>query len=87
MGDKLALTRRIIGPWYGAAPAELKDTILAIARLEHAAREARKAIVGNMDEATARRIIVAGFGDSSPLPGIDPADARNRRVEVQLTLK
>ena len=51
------------------------------------AREARKAIVGNMDEATARRIIVAGFGDSSPLPGIDPADARNRRVEVQLTLK
>ena len=51
------------------------------------AREARKAIVGTMDEATARRIIVAGFGDSSPLPGIDPADARNRRVEVQLTLK
>ena len=51
------------------------------------AREARKAIVGNMDEATARRIIVAGFGVSSPLPGIDPADARNRRVEVQLTLK
>ena len=51
------------------------------------AREARKAIVGNMDEATARRIIVAGYGDSSPLPGIDPADARNRRVEVQLTLK
>lgn len=51
------------------------------------AREARKAIVGNIDEATARRIIVAGYGDSSPLPGIDPADARNRRVEVQLTLK
>ena len=51
------------------------------------ARDARKAIVGNMDEATARRIIVAGYGDSSPLPGIDPADARNRRVEVQLTLK
>lgn len=51
------------------------------------AREARKAIVGNIDEVTARRIIVAGYGDSSPLPGIDPADARNRRVEVQLTLK
>lgn len=50
------------------------------------AREARKAIIGNLNEATARRIIVAGYGDSSPLPGINPADARNRRVEVQLTL-
>ena len=50
------------------------------------AREARKAIIGTLDEATARRIIVAGYGDSSPLPGIDPSDARNRRVEVQLTL-
>lgn len=51
------------------------------------AREARKAIIGKLDENTARRIIVAGYGDSSPLPGIEPADARNRRVEVQLTLK
>lgn len=51
------------------------------------AREARKAIVGNLDERTARRVIVAGYGDSSPLPGVDPADPRNRRVEVQLTLK
>lgn len=50
------------------------------------AREARKAIVGHLDENTARRIIVAGYGDSSPLPGVDPADARNRRVEVQLAL-
>lgn len=31
------------GRGFDAAPAELKDTILAIARLEHAAREARKA--------------------------------------------
>lgn len=51
------------------------------------AREARKAIIGRLDESTARRIIVAGYGDSSPLPGINPADARNRRVEVQLTLQ
>lgn len=51
------------------------------------AREARKAIVGKLDEKTARRVIVAGYGDSSPLPGINPADARNRRVEVQLTLQ
>lgn len=50
------------------------------------AREARKAIIGNLDELTARRIVVAGYGDSSPLAGIDPGDARNRRVEVQLTL-
>lgn len=50
------------------------------------AREARKAMIGQLDEGTARRIVVAGYGDSSPLPGIDPADARNRRVEVQLTL-
>lgn len=51
------------------------------------AREARKAIVGKLDDSAARRIIVAGYGDSSPLPGLDPADAKNRRVEVQLTLK
>ena len=50
------------------------------------AREARKALIGNLDSDTARRIIVAGYGDSSPLAGIDPADARNRRVEVQLTI-
>lgn len=31
------------GRGFDAAPAELKDTILAIVRLEHAAREARKA--------------------------------------------
>lgn len=46
------------------------------------AREARKALIGNIDEETARRIVVAGYGDSRPLPGIDPSDSRNRRVEV-----
>ncbi|MDH5859194.1 OmpA/MotB family protein [Lampropedia aestuarii] len=50
------------------------------------AREARKALVGALNEQEAKRIIVAGYGDSSPLPGVDPADARNRRVEVQLAL-
>jgi len=31
----------------------------------------------------AKRVIVAGYGDSQPLPNIDPSDERNRRVEVQ----
>lgn len=36
---------------------------------------------------TAQRIVVAGYGDSRPLPGLNPTDARNRRVEVQLALE
>jgi chemotaxis protein MotB len=50
------------------------------------AREARRALVGTLDATTAQRIVVAGYGDSRPLPGISPADSRNRRVEVQLIL-
>lgn len=50
------------------------------------AREARRALIGYLDEETAQRIVVAGYGDSRPLPGVDPADPRNRRVEVQLVL-
>ena len=47
------------------------------------AREARRLLIGHMSEEVARRVVVAGFGDSHPLPGIDPADAKNRRVEVR----
>lgn len=51
------------------------------------AREARRALIGALDPATAQRIIVAGYGESRPLPGVDPADSRNRRVEVQLVIE
>lgn len=47
------------------------------------AREARKLLIQMLDEQQAKRVIVAGFGDSQPLPGIEPGDERNRRVEVQ----
>lgn len=51
------------------------------------AREARRALIGTLDADTARRIVVAGYGDSRPLQGLDPADSRNRRVEVQFLLE
>lgn len=47
------------------------------------AREARKLLIGKLNAATAKRVIVAGYGDSQPLKGIPPEDARNRRVEVK----
>ncbi|MBN3757448.1 OmpA family protein [Paraburkholderia sp. Tr-20389] len=47
------------------------------------AREARRALIGTIDEVAARRIVVAGYGESRPLQGLDPADPKNRRVEVQ----
>jgi chemotaxis protein MotB len=47
------------------------------------AREARRLLIGGMSDDVARRVVVAGFGDSHPLSGINPEDARNRRVEVK----
>ena len=47
------------------------------------AREARKLIIELLEPGQAKRVIVAGYGDSQPLPEIDPADEHNRRVEVQ----
>ena len=47
------------------------------------AREARKFIVGDLAQAFARRVIVAGYGDSQPIPGVEPEDARQRRIEVR----
>ncbi len=46
------------------------------------AREARRYLIGSLDADSARRIVVAGYGDSKPLPNINPADSKNRRVEV-----
>ena len=50
------------------------------------AREARKFIVGDLKTAIARRVIVAGYGDSQPIPGVPPEDARQRRIEVRFVL-
>jgi chemotaxis protein MotB len=47
------------------------------------AREARKLIVGGLDSASAKRVVVAGYGDSQPVSGIAPEDARQRRIEVR----
>lgn len=51
------------------------------------AREARRALIGSLDNGVARRVVVAGYGDSRPLPGLDPADSKNRRVEVQFLIE
>lgn len=46
------------------------------------AREARRYLIGSLDDEAARRIVVAGYGESKPLHGIDPSSSKNRRVEV-----
>jgi chemotaxis protein MotB len=51
------------------------------------AREARLALIGALDPKAARRVIVAGYGESRPLPGLDPRDSKNRRVEVQFMVE
>ncbi|MDI4479555.1 OmpA family protein [Moraxella osloensis] len=50
------------------------------------AREARKLLVGKLDEITAKRVIVAGYGDSQPIEGISPEDSSNRRVVVRFAI-
>jgi chemotaxis protein MotB len=51
------------------------------------AREARRALIGTLDAGAARRVVVAGYGESRPLQGVDPADPKNRRVEVQFLME
>ena len=51
------------------------------------AREARKLLIGQLDPSIAKRIIVAGYGDSQPIKGIPAEDDANRRVEVRLALE
>lgn len=50
------------------------------------AREARKLLIGKLDDITSKRVIVAGYGDSQPLPNHSPTDAKNRRVEVKFSI-
>ena len=50
------------------------------------AREARRALVGTLDPETLKRIVVAGYGESRPLKGLNPSDSKNRRVEVQFVM-
>ncbi|MCO4857409.1 OmpA family protein [Herbaspirillum sp. WGmk3] len=47
------------------------------------AREARLLLIGRSAPEAARRVIVAGYGDSQPLQGLAASDERNRRVEVR----
>ena len=47
------------------------------------AREARRLLIGHSGIEAARRVVVAGYGDSHPLSGLDPSDERNRRVELR----
>ncbi len=51
------------------------------------AREARNVLLGDMDEMYGNRIIVAGYGYSKPLPGLDPGNAANRRIEIRFILE
>ena len=50
------------------------------------AREARRALVGTLDDQALKRIVVAGYGESRPLEGLHPSDSKNRRVEVQFVM-
>ncbi|NYE59966.1 chemotaxis protein MotB [Duganella sp. 1224] len=47
------------------------------------AREARLLLIGHTGAEAAKRVVVAGFGDSHPLPGLSPSNERNRRVELR----
>ena len=51
------------------------------------AREARRLLIGEIADDRARRVIVAGYGDSHPLGTVPPSDSRNRRVEVHFMLQ
>lgn len=50
------------------------------------AREARKYLIGVLDGQIAKRVIVAGYGESRLLPGIAASDSRNRRVEILFSI-
>lgn len=51
------------------------------------AREARKLMIGVLTPKDAKRIVVAGYGESQPLPNIPPEDARNRRIEIRFSIQ
>ncbi len=51
------------------------------------AREARRYLIGSLDPDVAKRVVVAGYGDSKPLIGMEPSDSKNRRVEVMFLIE
>lgn len=51
------------------------------------AREARKLIISQLSLASAKRVVVAGYGESQPIPGVPPEDAQQRRVDVRLVIQ
>lgn len=51
------------------------------------AREARKLLISQLNDKEAKRIIVAGYGDSQPLAGMLETDPRNRRVEIRFSIE
>lgn len=51
------------------------------------AREARKLLIGNLDTNVAKRVVVAGYGDSQPIEGIEPSSPANRRVVVRFGIE
>lgn len=50
------------------------------------AREARKLLVKELDPIDANKVIVAGYGDSSPRKDLHPSDPLNRRIEIRFTI-
>lgn len=50
------------------------------------AREARKLLITHLNEQQAKRVIVAGYGDSQPLPNLQSKDPKNRRVEIRFII-
>lgn len=50
------------------------------------AREARKLLLGSLNDQDAKRLIVAGYGDSHTLPNMPSTDGRNRRVDILFSL-
>ncbi|EHR0553765.1 OmpA family protein [Vibrio sp. 1733] len=50
------------------------------------AREARKLLLSGSDNDNENRIVVAGFGSSTPIDVLNPSSSKNRRVEVRFIL-
>ena len=50
------------------------------------AREARNLVIGVLSGDKAKRVIVAGYGDSHPVAGLSTTDAANRRVETNFMI-
>ena len=51
------------------------------------AREARNILLGELPDSLANRIVVAGYGHSKPIDGLNPDNAANRRIEIRFVLE